>query len=321
MKMLLCTDIRLGIGCAEDMEIKYVHKWKKGRLGYFSDLYDKALREHASYIVLLGDLFGQERVTESLIDSLFQIAGDMPSIHSLLFLDQKEYSRIAYRKEIPDNLHFLCAVNAGEYKDRNIAARALENGVDIKFVKKIIHIERKDLGNWQMDGLKKGKDVLSFEPVGFEKTETKYGYSCLEWEIDGELKYSEVYEQHFQYETAILQVDPQDNTKDILQKATSLVRSMRPETILRVEVRGRAAFALPIPLTQIREKLESRVFYAKVFDGTVMDVNEAEFENDISLRSEFVRLALRDESLSETERNRLIRCGWSALSGKEVAVE
>ena len=86
-------------------------------------------------------------------------------------------------------------------------------------------------------------------------------------------------------------------------------------------MRGRAAFALPIPLEQIREKLESRVFFAQVFDGTVMDVNEAEFENDISLRSEFVRLALRDESMSETERNRLIRCGWNALCGKEVSVK
>ena len=52
-----------------------------------------------------------------------------------------------------------------------------------------------------------------------------------------------------------------------------------------------------------------------------MDVNEAEFENDISLRSEFVRLALRDETLSEAERNRLVRYGWNALSGKEVNAE
>ena len=90
---------------------------------------------------------------------------------------------------------------------------------------------------------------------------------------------------------------------------------------MRVEIRGRAAFALPIPISEIREKLESRVLFARVVDDTIMDVNEAEFENDISLRSEFVRLALRDESLSETERNRLIRYGWNALCGKEVSVE
>ena len=45
------------------------------------------------------------------------------------------------------------------------------------------------------------------------------------------------------------------------------------------------------------------------------------FENDISLRSEFVRLALQDDSLSESERNRLISCGWNALNGREVTAE
>ena len=54
----------------------------------------------------------------------------------------------------------------------------------------------------------------------------------------------------------------------------------------------------------------------EVFDNTVMDIDTDAFETDISLRSEFVRLAMQDESLSESERNRLISCGWSTLGGK-----
>jgi hypothetical protein len=50
-----------------------------------------------------------------------------------------------------------------------------------------------------------------------------------------------------------------------------------------------------------------------------MEVDRNALENDISLQSEFVRLVLQDESLSETERSRLISCGWNALNGKEVA--
>ena len=52
-----------------------------------------------------------------------------------------------------------------------------------------------------------------------------------------------------------------------------------------------------------------------------MDIDEESFETDISLRSEFVRLALQDGSLSESERSRLISLGWNALSGKEVSAE
>ena len=60
----------------------------------------------------------------------------------------------------------------------------------------------------------------------------------------------------------------------------------------------------------------SRLFFVEVFDSTVMEVDAEAFDTDISLRSEFVRLAMQDESLSEIERNRLISCGWTALGGK-----
>ena len=41
----------------------------------------------------------------------------------------------------------------------------------------------------------------------------------------------------------------------------------------------------------------------------------------ICLRRRCLRLALQDGSLSENERNRLIRCGWNALNGREVTAE
>jgi hypothetical protein len=68
----------------------------------------------------------------------------------------------------------------------------------------------------------------------------------------------------------------------------------------------------------LKAQLQSKVFYAEVYVNTIMDIDEEAFENDISLRSEFVRLALQDDSLSESERNRLICCGWNVLNGKEV---
>ena len=71
----------------------------------------------------------------------------------------------------------------------------------------------------------------------------------------------------------------------------------------------------------LKSQLQNRVFYVEVYDNTVMDIDEEAFETDISLRSEFVRLALQDGSLSESERNRLISLGWNVLSGREVSAE
>ena len=51
----------------------------------------------------------------------------------------------------------------------------------------------------------------------------------------------------------------------------------------------------------------------------LVSIDAEEFETDISLRSEFVRLALNDNTLSDAERSRLICRGWNALGGKAVS--
>ena len=80
-------------------------------------------------------------------------------------------------------------------------------------------------------------------------------------------------------------------------------------------------FGMIINASALKEQLQKQIFFADIFDNTVMDINEESFENDISLSSEFVRLAMQDEGLSETERNRIISFGWNALNGKEVSAE
>ena len=90
---------------------------------------------------------------------------------------------------------------------------------------------------------------------------------------------------------------------------------------MRVTLTGRSAFGLTMNSDVLKKQLQNRIFFVEVYDNTVMDIDEEAFETDISLRSEFVRLALQDDSLSESERNRLISCGWNALNGREVSAE
>ena len=96
---------------------------------------------------------------------------------------------------------------------------------------------------------------------------------------------------------------------------------MDVDTFLRVTISGRSAFGLTLDSSALKTQLQGRVFFAEVYDNSIMDIDEEAFENDISLRSEFVRLALQDDSLSESERSRLISCGWNALNGREMSAE
>jgi len=45
---------------------------------------------------------------------------------------------------------------------------------------------------------------------------------------------------------------------------------------------------------------------------------ELKYQNDISLKGEFIRLVLNQEDLTDEQKSKIIRTGIKALSGEEV---
>ena len=249
--MLLCSDVCLGAMSTEKLDIKQSQKWQAARNAKFTDLIDKAAQNNATYVALFGRLFGQERVTESVIDTLFQ------------------------------------AVRENE-------------GITVQ----------------------NGAVIPSFEPTGFENAQdNKFGFGILEWTEDQLGQYQLKVGSKYAYKAIELKIQPEDDQEEILRKISNAVRKIDIDTFLRITITGRSAFGLTMNSDALKNQLQGRIFFVEVYDNTVMDIDEEAFETDISLRSEFVRLALQDSSLSESERNRLISLGWNALSGREVSAE
>lgn len=173
-----------------------------------------------------------------------------------------------------------------------------------------------------LQGIGEDRVIPSFEPIGFEDAvDRKYGYGILEWaekEING---YIETANQKYTFESMELKILPEDKQKDIVRKINRAVAKFDMDTFLRITIVGRSALGLILDSDVLKDQLQNKIFFVEVYDNTVMDIDEEAFEHDISLRSEFVRLALQDDSLSESERNRLISCGWNALNGREVSEE
>ena len=164
--------------------------------------------------------------------------------------------------------------------------------------------------------------IPSFEPIGFEDAEGLFwGYGILEWSETQIGPYSLVKNQKYAFQAMDLKILPSDGPRGILRKINTATKNVAVDTFLRITLVGRSAFGITLNGDALKTQLQSRIFFAEVYDNTLMDVDEDAFENDISLRSEFVRLALQDDSLSESERNRLICCGWNVLNGKEVSAE
>lgn len=321
MKMLLCSDVRLGAICTENLDIRLSHKWQKARNDKLKELIDKAARNNAEYVALFGQMFGQARVSESVIDGLFKTVEDDAGIQTLAFLNIDEYKRVSYRNDIPQNLHLFCLQRNDLYVDDCIALRINKGVIELQLSEELI-ISKNGEEKYVISGLPEEYTIPSLEPIGFEDAQNcDFGYGIMEWKEEELGQYTVRVDQVYTYQSIELKIIPEDDQKGILRKINNAVRDVDFDTFLRITITGRSAFGLMINGDALKKQLQNRIFFVEVYDNTVMDIDEEAFENDISLRSEFVKLALQDDSLSESERNRLISCGWNALNGREVSAE
>lgn len=67
----------------------------------------------------------------------------------------------------------------------------------------------------------------------------------------------------------------------------------------------------------LRDMFAEYFYYEKVYDETRLLVNYSEYEKDVSLKGEFIRMVLNSD-LTEEQKSEVIRCGISALSGEEI---
>ena len=323
MKMLFCCDLRLGVICTENLDIKLSHKWQAARIEKLTDLIDIAAQNNAAYVAFFGRIFGRDRISESVIDGLFNAIKDDKDIQALAFLNAEEYKRVSYRNDIPENLHLLCMQTEDSYTDDNIALRIDRSVIELQLADNdSLTIRENEIGKFEIDGMPEIHTIPSFEPIGFEDVEGMVcGDGVLDWSDESLGQYIVTHNQKYGFRSIELKILPEDDEKEIVRKINNAVRKIDFDTFLRITITGQSAFGLTISGDGLKNQLQNRTFFVEVYDNTVMYIDEEAFENDISLRSEFVRLALQDDSLSESERNRLISCGWNALNGREVTAE
>ena len=323
VKMLLCSDLRLGAVSTERLSIEQSQKWQAARNERYADLIDMVAQNNAAYIALVGQIFGRDRVSESVIDTLFKVIREEPAITVLAFVNSNEHKRISYRNDIPENLHLINVLGQDSYTDDNVALRVKGGTIELQLGENdALMVSRDSTDCYLLNGMPGECRIPSFEPTGFEDAQdTLFGYGILEWTEDQLGQYQTRNGTKYAYKALELKILPEDDEKEIVRKINSVIRNIDRDTFLRVTLTGRSAFGLTMNSDALKKQLQNRIFFVEVYDNTVMDIDEEAFETDISLRSEFVRLALQDDSLSESERNRLISCGWNALNGREVSAE
>ena len=95
------------------------------------------------------------------------------------------------------------------------------------------------------------------------------------------------------------------------------VKNINKQDLIKIILVGKVDINSERDILYLEKKYKSEFYFAKIYDKTVLKIDYMTYENDASLKGEFIRLVLK-QNLEEEEKSKIIMTGIKALSGEEV---
>ncbi len=105
----------------------------------------------------------------------------------------------------------------------------------------------------------------------------------------------------------------------IVDAAEAAVANLPDTDMVKLTLRGSFGEELIKDISRLSERLNGHFFFAEVKDESRLYINAEDYQNDISLKGEFIRRVLAS-GFSEEMQSRIITAGLSALRGEEAEV-
>ncbi len=114
-----------------------------------------------------------------------------------------------------------------------------------------------------------------------------------------------------------IEVDISDsnNNYEMIQAIHKEVLNITSENIVEIILKGTKALGTYISLKYIEQVLQNDFFFVKVKDETKLLLSKEEYQNDISLKGEFIRLVLNSDEISD-DKEQIIQYGIEVLTGE-----
>ncbi len=107
--------------------------------------------------------------------------------------------------------------------------------------------------------------------------------------------------------------------EELLERAEERLAPLPAQDMVRLVFTGEIEAELSLDLPYLTRRLEHGFYFIKLVDQTTPLIRYQDYERELSLRGEFVRLLLQ-EPLSPAEREEIISLGLRALAGKEIDI-
>lgn len=357
MKILHCADLHMDSPMETHMTREQAAKRNAEILMSFQRMTEYAENENVRVVLIAGDLFDGERVTRRTVEGVLDAVRRTPQIDYLYVSGNHDDQTNAFAdQEIPENFkRFTDKWNTIEYGDvavsgieitKNNASTLYGQLPAQKSRVNIVMLHGQVSSACEVDqvnlNLLKGKNI-NYLALGHIHT-----YSCEQLDCDGIYCYpgclegrgfDECGEKGF----VVLDTDgrkitlifiPFSSRKlhrvtvDITGATTnSAVHQAMKRASQNIDKKDMVEFILTgaaDPSARIAKKylynlVESDFFFVKIKDETKLILDPKDYENDISLKGEFIRLVMASDA-GEADKIKIIRTGLEALAGEEITV-
>ena len=107
------------------------------------------------------------------------------------------------------------------------------------------------------------------------------------------------------------------STLEIEKKVDEAVKNIEIKNLIKIVLVGDVEIETEININYLEKKYKNIYYFAKIDDKSKLKIDYMLYENDESLKGEFIRLVL-SQNLEDTEKKEIITTGIRALSGEEV---
>lgn len=104
---------------------------------------------------------------------------------------------------------------------------------------------------------------------------------------------------------------------EVKRQVTKTIKNVSQEDIIQIALKGFYDLDLIKQTENLEENLKDNYYFARVIDKSKLKINPKQYENDISLKGEFIRNVL-SSNFSSDEKNKIIEYGIKALMKEEI---
>lgn len=349
MKIIHTADIHLGSKMDTKFDKEKADERKRELRDTFKRMVEYAKDNGVSVIMLCGDVFDSDSPFKKDKDFFYSVVKSFPDI-DFLYLKGNHDNGGAIPEELPENLKLfseqwtaysyenvvicgteICPANRSSYYSSLVLDKEKCNIVMLHGDTSAEDINLKKLKNKNIDYLalghihKRSKGQIDergeyvycgcLEGRGFDEP-GEHGFELLD--IDGN-KIKRTFIPFAKRQINEINVDI-TGCKDAHEASTAVTNKVRfnKKDIYRINLTGEINFDVDNFTEDVEYYLRNECYFINIKDKTSRKIDISQYENDLSIKGEFVRTVISKTDLSKEEKMAIINCGLKALDGKEI---